>query len=338
MDRRLGAKVRDPTAIGDLRVDEVAGGQDCLVPDRRYRQVGVHPVAIAPEVVEPAGALILELCRPAILRQPVLAALRATVQGVLAVEPERRRDLQVIEERPVRDHPGLVVRIPEPPLLAHRLKADLAARARGQWCVERIDPVVHVRKLAREASARNLERPHLEFAHRDRTDERLHLNRVWPRHVHFAERRTRAVLDRVGASRDNPRLLGKDVDREGHVRDARLRCGCKFGQRLLMRRQPPFTIKEGLILVEDIGVVVNEAAERRHKYTGDGQGPPGRAGQPSRDPSQAHAERRRDSPAPEGVGEDGKDRRARGPVGMEPRGVARERALAVHVGERYRRG
>ena len=105
-----------------------------------------------------------------------------------------------------------------------------------------------------------------------------------------------------------------------------------------MCRKPPFTVQVGPILVNDIGVVVNETAERRHDDHGDCQDPPRRAGKPGRDPLQPYQQRRGHAPAPERVGEYGKDRCARRPVRMEPRGVAGEGALTVHVGERYRRG
>ena len=171
VDRRLGAEVRDPPAAGHLGVEEVAGRQHGLIRDRRYCQIGVDPVAVTPEVLEPPGRLILEFRRPAILGQPVLAALGTAADTILAVHPERGRDLQVVEEGPVRDDPGLVVRIAEPALLADGLKPDLATLARGEGQVERVNPVVHVRQLAGEVRARDLERAQLELADRDRADE-----------------------------------------------------------------------------------------------------------------------------------------------------------------------
>ncbi len=250
----------------------------------------------------------------------MLAALRPVLQQALAAHAEHRRDLGVVEERAVVDDAALIVRIAEALLLTQRLERDATDFERCHRVIEPVDPVVLADVLLLEPRALDVEFRHVQ--------------RLEPAHVHGVERLAGAVLDHVRAASDGPWLIRIQRNVERHVGDARLRHVLVADQHFLVLRLLALATQRCRVVVHDVGVVVDPAAEPAHRDDGRRCNQPRRTAELARQVRQAGLERRADAATPERVRQDGEqDRRGR-PVGAEPPGEASKIALPVHVGQR----
>ncbi len=190
--------------------------------------------------------------------------------------------------------------------------------------VERIDAVVEFAVVLLQMRAVDGERRHLQIA--------------IPADVHLGERFSGAILDFVDANRINPRRMRIDRHLDPHVGDARLRQILEFEERLLVVGRELIVALARAEFVEDVGVVIDEAAASDH---GDGRASEDHARQPG-EPVGQPAETRRQAclvtAPPQRIGQHGEDQRAAAPVEKEPGAPDPERAFAVHVGQRYLQG
>ena len=265
IDRRLGLEVRDPPAVDDPAFLEMPRGHDGLIRLAGHRDFRVDPIGVVPEIVEGASAVVLQLGRPELGHQAVSPAHGAVLQDHEAGHPDPRRDLEVVEERPVGHDPRLVVAVPEPVLLPTGLEPDFSLLARLERPVEGIDPVVQVGEFLGQVRAVHLERLHLEVAEQERAQKASLLVAPGPGDVDFPHRGAGLVLDDVAPPRHDPRFVGIEVDVQGDVSDLRLRNLLERKQGLLIFGLPPLTVLKGAVGVQDVGVVVDVPAEPRHQ-------------------------------------------------------------------------
>ena len=204
-----------------------------------------------PEIVEPAGAIVFQTRHAEFRRQAVLPAQGAIAQEHIAAKADRRRDRLIVDERAV------VVDVVE-----DTVGAEADRRVCGHEPNVALFAGLHRRSetpyLEREASALG---GVIAFKRRAFNLDAVELEVARPQQMNFAEWRALPVDDAICAFRARPMLAGEEINAQRHVSDLGLRRAFVMQQRTLHVRGPTLVGKIGAVRVEDIGVVVDPAAE-----------------------------------------------------------------------------
>ena len=308
-----------------------------LVRGGRHCDLGIHPVAVVPEIVVRAAAVVVQLRRTQLVQQARTCgaprghpapgndsgrgpARAGSCRGTCRSPPRASR-CRCCGSRAAGARPGT--------------RSSLAAGL--QRLIERIDPIVQIGEVARQVRPLHFEHRQPELGEDHGAEERLRFQLARPGHVHFLERPLRLVLDHVLAVHHDSRLVSVNVDVELHVGDVRLNQRPVPEQLPLILRLPALAAVQGAPFVETVRVVSDVAADDDHHETAAVPINPAVPLEPRRQSLQSTLQRRRRTAAPQAVREYRENRSSGGPVQSIPRCIPCVTTLPVHVRQRNRR-
>ncbi len=231
------------------------GAIGVLIGVGRERDVAHDPVGV--DVILARRLHVFELGRTKLGRKMLAATLGAVLQEAIAVHPDLRREGEVVHERAVLDDVGVGIAGGKSAMPDLRLPGERAGCPRGERRVEAVDSVPELLVVIDEPRAGELQVEELVVG-------------VTAADVDVADRNATLVLKIVAPDADEAAHLRKDLHVHGDSGDRRHR------QVLVLQILPLVVglvfleVVGGLILVEDLDVVIAVGAGRGHRDCRDG--------------------------------------------------------------------
>ena len=195
------------------------------------------------QIVEGTRRLVLKLGYSQLGRKAVFSALGAISQKAAALHAESWRDILIVEEGAVVDDVGERSLVRKTPLFEHRVEADEAFLPGLHRPVKMVDAIVKTSEVLNRMSTFDLEFLHLQWS--------------CPAQLHLIKWRTGVILDGVLAMGDRTRLIGIQIDLQRHLGDLGLWHRLETEQRLFRVGGIAFLVLDGLVGIENAGVVVD---------------------------------------------------------------------------------
>ena len=200
--------------------------------------------------IEPACRIVLQLCRPQLGRQSVTAPLGGVgEQAALARHAEAGRDFGAVDEGPIVDDTRGIAAVLEAALFANRNEPQPTALARRKRMIECEDHIVKVSVVPDFVGAVDRQGPHFQIA--------------IPAHMHLRERPAGTVLECEAALRPDLARMGTDIHVERDIREAGYQGNEFIAKAPFLIRPEIVFAHRGSIFVENVGIVIDEAAARR---------------------------------------------------------------------------